>query len=262
MHSLNPCLVAVCLLAFTSISHAEEWTPPENPDPRVILSEARDDAQAKRYEVALAKHVWFHENALSLSQGMGGVRLSFALSYWKRLGSEYPPAMDKLRSIRDALEAKAENGEDIDRGFHDLAAINRTLGEESRTTEAFESLESLNPQAAKKAFHFVQSALIKDKAYKLYVKFVDPKMDFLRMKHLYELNLQMAEDPKFGASIAEHGTKTFRNGSATLVAILVVNDRKPEAEEIAALAKKELDDAQFHKELDAALSGTVPKPWP
>ncbi|MEY2612793.1 MAG: hypothetical protein RL069_1605, partial [Planctomycetota bacterium] len=32
--------------------------------PREILDEARDDARAKRYSLALAKHVWFHKNAL------------------------------------------------------------------------------------------------------------------------------------------------------------------------------------------------------
>ena len=174
---------------------------------------------------------------------------------WKRLGSEYPPAMTKLRSIRDALEEKAKNGKDLGNGIHDLAAINRTLGEDSRTTEAFKSLDSLNRKAATRAFHFVKPALVKDKAYKLYIKYVDPKRDFLQMKHLYELNQQMAEDPKFGADLSEHGSKTFRNGCAILVAILVVNDRKTEADEIAALAKEELDDAQFQNELDAALLG-------
>jgi hypothetical protein len=55
---------------------------------------------------------------------------------------------------------------------------------------------------------------------------------------------------------------SFRNETATLVAILSVNDRKIEASEIATLAKKELDDAEFHKELERALAGNVPVPWP
>ena len=253
---------ATFFITIGPFAFAGDWTPPENPDPQTILREAKADAQAKKYDVALAKHVWFHDNALTLNPGMTGVRLSFALAAWERLGREYPPAMVKLESIRDTLEEKAKNGEDLGNGIHDLAAINRTLGEDSRTTEAFRSLDSLNPKAATRAFHFVKPALIKDKAYKLFVKYVDPKRDFLQMKHLYELNQRMAEDPKFGSSLSEHGSKTFRNDCATLVAILVVNDRKAEADEIATLAKKELDDAQFQIELEAALSGIVPKPWP
>ena len=42
-----------------------------------------------------------------------------------------------------------------------------------------------------------------------------------------------------------HAEKSFTNGIATLVALLVVNDRKPEAEKVAADAKKEWDDASF-----------------
>lgn len=262
MHAVSIRVLALILLAVPGVGLAEGWTPPDNPDPQAILREASVDARARRYETALAKHVWFHENALQLQPSMAGVRLSFALSDWERLGREYPPALEKLKSIRDSLEDRVKKGEGIDRGFHDLAAINKTLKEDSRTAESFRQLDSQNPQAARRAFHFAQRALILDEAYEIYVKYVDAKRNFLQMKHLYELDQQMAEDSQFGASLAEHGTKTFRNESATLVAILVVNDRKTEAEEIAALARKVLDDASFQRELDAALSGTVPQPWP
>ena len=41
------------------------WLPPDDPDLSEILGEAVDDTREKRYEVALAKFVWFHENALN-----------------------------------------------------------------------------------------------------------------------------------------------------------------------------------------------------
>jgi len=241
---------------------AEVWTPPENPDPQTILNEAKADAQAKRYEIALAKQVWFHEKALSLNQAMTGVRLSFALANWESLGRMYPPALVKLQEIRDGLEERAKKGEDLMSGFADLAAINRTLGEDSRTSEAFKALDTLNPKAAKMAIFYVKPALVKSKDYELYLKYTDVKRDYLQMRQLFELNLQMSEDKKFGANLADFAKKSFRNGSATLVAILAVSDRKEEATEIATLAKKQMDDPEFLKELDAALTGIVPKPWP
>ncbi len=255
-------MVITALTICASVTSASEWTPPDNPDPQSILNEAHSDARAKRYEIALAKHVWFHENALKINQAMSGVRLSFALSYWKSLGQEYLPALEKLRQIRDELAAKANEGADIGSGFHDLASINRTLDEDSNTTVAFKSLVLKNPEAAKRAFHFVKPALIKDKEYAIYVKYVDAKNDFSQMKHIYEMHTQMAKDPKFGTRILEHAKKSFRNSTATLVAVLSVNDRKLEASEIATLAKKELEDPKFHEELEAALAGTVPAPWP
>ena len=35
--------------------HADEWTPPENPDPSAIIQEAAADCRAGKYEIALAK---------------------------------------------------------------------------------------------------------------------------------------------------------------------------------------------------------------
>ena len=81
-----------------------EWTPPAKPDPSKILQEAARDVTAQRYEEALEKHVWYHENALKIEPAQYGVRLSFALSAWHRLGLVYPPALEKLTSIRDENE--------------------------------------------------------------------------------------------------------------------------------------------------------------
>ncbi len=130
-------MVITTLTICTSVTLASDWTPPDNPDPQSILNEAQSDARAKRYEIALAKHVWFHENALKINQAMSGVRLSFALSYWKGLGQEHPPALEKLRQIRDELAAKANDGMDIGSGFHDLASINKTLDEDSKSSCPF-----------------------------------------------------------------------------------------------------------------------------
>lgn len=254
--------LALIIIAIPAFGIADDWSPPDNPDPQTILNEAAEDAREKRYETALAKHLWFHENALKFNRGMGGVRLSFALSYWEQLGLKYPPALEKLKAIRDALEKRVQDGEDIGSGFHDLAAINSTLNENLRTADAFRTLDAKNPKAATGAYHFVKSALVDAKAYELYAKYMNPRRDFLLLKRVYELNQAMAKDGQFGADLIEHSRKSFRNQSSTFVAILVVTDRKAEAIEIAALAKKELADPEFHKELEAALSGVVPKPWP
>ena len=55
---MKPLLIILFILPASLF--AEEWTPPENPDPQTILNEAQSDALAKRYEIALAKHIWLH----------------------------------------------------------------------------------------------------------------------------------------------------------------------------------------------------------
>ncbi len=68
------------------------WAPPENPDPQDILAQAKQDTASGRYEDALAKHLWFHENALEYRSSLYGVRLSFALGDWTKLSHVYPLA--------------------------------------------------------------------------------------------------------------------------------------------------------------------------
>lgn len=240
----------------------DEWKPPKNPDPQKILDEAQADARAKRYEDALAKHVWFHRNALKHERSLYGVRLSFALSYWHELGKAYPPALVKLKEIRDEAAKNVTNGKHVRESFHDLAAINRTVGEESRTKEIFVLLDAQNADAATEVFDLAQPALVKTKEYKLCGKYIDSKRSFPRIIESFRRDKRMAEDPRFGARHLEFANKEFTNDSATLIALLAVNGRKAEAEEIAGDAKKEWNNASFHAEIDKALQGKIPKPWP
>lgn len=239
-----------------------DWTPPENPNLQGILNEAKADTDAGDFEDALAKYVWFHENALSINPAMAGVRLSFALNGWRDLGTEYPPALDKMKSIRRDLEQRARKGEDLKSGFQDLVALNRVLGDDSRTARVFQALDEISPEVAKSSFLYFRPALIKAKSYEIYGKYIDPERDFLRAKNSYERNRIMAAQRKFSPQLAEFGIKTFRNESSTLVAILVINKRLDDAAAIASLARKVLDDEDFQKEIDAAMEGTVPDPWP
>ena len=92
-------LVAVVFAILTSRAFAE-WQPPEKPDPSTILREAERDMRAGRFEDALAKHVWYHENALKHDDGQTGVRRSFALADWLELGKKHAPALAKLEAYR------------------------------------------------------------------------------------------------------------------------------------------------------------------
>ena len=80
---------------------AKECTPPVNPDVKAIRDEAKADANAGRYESALQKYVWWHENVNKYQPSMSAVRLSFGLSDWYQLGEVYPPALAKLKETRE-----------------------------------------------------------------------------------------------------------------------------------------------------------------
>lgn len=254
-------LFSVIAIVFTSVS-ADDWSPPENPDPQEILREARADAQAKNYETALAKHVWFHENALSIQPSMYGVRLSFALSYWGELAEEYPAALTKMKEIRDQAKKNIIDGTNVRESFHDLSALNRQLDEQAETKNVFEILDQKHPKTAKQVFDLAQPSLVRAKAYPLFAKYVSPQHDLPKIVEELKQLKKMADDERFSGGSMRIVKKQLANKVTTLVAILVVTDRKSEAEEIAKTTRAEWDDSSFHKGLDKALEGVVPDPWP
>ncbi len=249
------CLILGC-------GNRSSWTPPANPDPHAILEEAEDDSRAGRHERALEKFVWYHENALKFEPALKGVRLSFALSHWYELGKKYPPALEAMKHARDQSAAAVRSGGDVRSAFNDMAAINRTLGEESLTRATFEALDRDDPPAAKAVFNLAQPALIRGRAYALAGKYVDPPRDLARMIERYREAKRTVADSGAGADHADFAERYFTNSAATLVAVLAVNARNKEAEGIAAAATKEWEDPVFRESLESALRGVVPEPWP
>ncbi len=260
-------LLLVLSLLSPAIIQAEEWTPPENPDASVILQEAATDAVAGKYEVALAKQTWYHENAVRLNPGQSGVRLSFALSQWLELGESYPPALEKLIQIRDETEKKIRDENRIRvrfEDFHDFTALNKTLRQEERTVELFKWLSETDTEDAKRMYGISEPALIKQKEYELCGKYIDPEKDVARIGESYSFGLTMVK--RFGQPHQDFIEKKVVNDAAMLVAILVKNDRVPEAKKAADELKGFVTDARLSRkltqELDAAMEGTVPTPWP
>jgi hypothetical protein len=159
-------------------SVVSNWTPPQNPNPQNILNEAEADTRAGQYTNALAKYVWFYQNALKYDPAQRGVRVSFALSSWAQLGGSYPPALDKLKSVRDEAEQNVRQGKDAVSAFQDFVAINATLKDDNNTSDFFTWLDANKPELAKEVFDRTQNwllpALVKTKKYAVCGKYIDP----------------------------------------------------------------------------------------
>lgn len=254
-------LVGCLLYAMISVARSD-WKPPGKPDPTVILGEADADARARRYADALAKHLWFHDNALKYERGLYGVRLSFALASWAQLGKQYPPALQALKEVRDTTgrrlrESKGKRGD-----FHDFSSISEVLGEEEATADLFVWLDQNNTAMAKRSYGVAQNALIRAKYYQLCGKYIDTKESLEMMLRLHREHQRMVGDSRFGTDFKEFAEKSFSHAASTLVALLVLNQRPGEADQVIAAVLKERPDAGLKRELSAARKGVVPEPWP
>ena len=239
-----------------------DWQPPDNPDPHAILREAHADAHTGRHADALAKHLWFYENALAIEPSLYGVRLSFALGYWHELGQMYPTALTALLKMRERADAQCRADQFNRESFHDFTAISDTLRDDDTIVSLFQWLDSQRPTAAREVHDIAHPALVRKAEYQLLSKYVDPESWFERMMHLYRENLRLAARPEFGEELQDFARKGLTNEAATLVGLLVISDRSQEAKTYAEKLHSERDDEEFRVALEKALSGQVPTPWP
>ncbi len=252
----------ILLISLIATQAIGDWSPPSNPDPVKILDEARDDFDNNNYEASLAKHLWFHENALKYRRSLYGVRLSFALSDWHDLAKAYPKALDSIKETRDRSEIDIRNGIDVYDNFNDFESINKILSENIRTVELFEWLDINHPDRAKFVYLLAEADLVSSKKYKLSGKYIDPDNTYLKYVRNYHRHLEYVRDRNIIDERSNFAKDYLIHNVSTLVALLVQNERKDEASNILDMALLELDDPDFKVMLNDALNGTFPKRWP
>jgi TonB family protein len=110
---------------------------------------------------ALAEYLWCFDVGMKQAPALGGVRVSFLLSDIASLGAHYPPALDALRTRRDADRTRLSDDRSIAAEF---GGINHYLGEDGVTLEAFEKLPA-GSKARDGLGHWVFDILLSTKRY-------------------------------------------------------------------------------------------------
>lgn len=246
-------------------SAVSDWSPPQNPNPGKILDEGQADASAGRPADALAKYVWFYQNALKYDPAESGVRVSFALSDWAELGETYPPALERLRAFRDEAAEKVRLGNDAILSFDDFVAINEYLKDDASTSDLFAWLDTSKPDTARGFFDRSQPrllpALVKTKNYGLAGKYIDPNTSFNRILRLYRKLVDHANQ-RHDSEMKDFQDRDFVVETTTLIAILIIDDRKKDAQQIVDEVARESGLPDFKVEIQKALKGEIPSQVP
>lgn len=241
------------------------WSPPTNPDPHQIYRDAQNAIKSGDHTNALLTLVWFHENALNFDEALAGVRLSYALSDWADLGKAYPPALDRLNTVRDKTGQKIKSGSDSNDYFQlfmDFTSINEVLNEDAKSKDLFLWLDANKSDWAKEVYALAEPALIKSKDYVTCGKYIDPEARYASALSSYRTTSEIAKNSKHGKRLQDWADKKLKNEIATLIALLVSNGRTVEATEVAEKLAKEGGLPDFKLEVGKALTGEVPAPWP
>ena len=208
------------------------------------LSDTRAMIKKGDYKESLNRLIWFHDHAREYNKAMSGVRLSFALSDWKSLGKVYKPAIDSLIAIRDRKTAQLITYGTPTDLFADVSGINRTLGQNQKTIELFETLSIKHPEGVKTFWIYSKNVLFEAKRYDIIRKYVgNPVREFTMLVDMYNMNTSLYSRPKIQtAHLKAYNENNFVEKSIQLIQFaLAVNDKKS-AVEIQQQAMKIVED--------------------
>jgi hypothetical protein len=160
-------------------------------DPAEVLRQARQLVKSQQYAEALEKYVWFHDHALDDERSLAGVRLSYAIVEWADLGEVYPPARRALEGVREAKAESLTQRNYDPRLFHDVASIDRALGQVERTRDLFKTIANLDRGFAEKFFRVAVESLVHTKEFGLARSFLpDPRKDIDHFAIPFKFGLQ------------------------------------------------------------------------
>lgn len=254
MRSLLPILSLSILAAAASPAQGVGpiKLPPPKPLPAKVddaakaLTDARQFRKDGEFAKALERHEWFHANALEINPGYYGMRLSFALSDWMVLASQYPPALESLKRVRDEGTKKLEDGQGDAGLFHDVITINGKLSEDAASIALFKKLDATQPELANKCFRMISTVLIDKGELELFDKQAgDPKVFLAREIDAYKLGVEkLSNDPRAKQGI-EHFRQKLINVTLTLAKIATEKGNAALATELKETANKVVPDPRL-----------------
>jgi len=141
------------------------------PNQKYTLEKAREAVKLKNYADALKIYNNFFDITFKNSSKYG-VRLSYCLSEWKKLGDIYPSALEKLENKRDETLLLFKNKREPER-FHDYIAICKQLKTPELPMEEFMYLHKTNKTLSTQIVRFLWDELIENKEWSICIGYLD-----------------------------------------------------------------------------------------
>lgn len=126
---------------------------------------AQDLARDGKWDAALAELLWCFDEGMARDSSYSGTRLTMLLRDIANLGERYAPALAALRERRERAQARllADGGDEG--AAHELASLNRVLGEDRQTLALYDQLASDDPRRRRLARAGVYQMLVDAQRY-------------------------------------------------------------------------------------------------
>src|SRR5688572_6273425 len=209
--------------------------------PGQVLDEARAAAMQGDYAVALDRYERFFDRAL-IDQGEDGnyygVRLSYCLSEWARLGEKHVPARKRLEEKAAEALAAFETTKDSEK-FHDFQAISGKLGRKDKVLEQFVSYHESRPDLASAALRFMWDHLVEARKWQICAAHLgDSKSRYARALGKFDQAMEVCNaEPSFGGEeFADQIRGWYVRDVGNLLAVLINTDQHDSAEQVEKMA--------------------------
>jgi hypothetical protein len=175
----------------------------------VSLSPAREAFHSGAYSDALKHFEYFFDHALDENPyAKYGVRLSFCLAGWAKLGDVYPPAKQRLEERCDEALVLLEQTREPER-FHDYMAICHYLGRDEQCVPRFLHYHVNDRALAETFVRYIWDGLVDAKQWQVCASYLEDPLQRYQdvMAKAAQIMEMRRQDPTFGGVEFEEQSK-------------------------------------------------------
>ena len=224
------------------------------------LKLAREAFQAGNYSESLRLYEYFFDQTFDDESGsFYGVRLSYCLSEWARLGRHYPDAKVRLEQKAEESLGLFDKTQHPER-FHDYLSIHKYLKSSPLALQAFLDRHKKNPALAATIVSFIWDKLISEGQWSICSHYVtDSKAAYgLALDKYDEATSVSLENPQFGGEEFNQQIRGWYIRDVTnLLLVLLNSDREAEADDIRQSARVDMDARDQEAVVAAILSAAL-----
>lgn len=208
---------------------------------RKALEEARGFFKKKEFEKALVQYEYFFDHAIEEEESLYGVRLSYCLDEWARLGATYSPALERLQYKAEEARDLLLRNRNAER-FHDYISICQYLKRDSAPIDLFLSLHKSDPELAKSVVRFIWDELVDAGHWAVCASYLfDPDANYAKALKRFDRTIAICvDDPSLGGAEFEEQIKGWYVRDVANIVRVLTNTGKPESAS-AILGRMESD---------------------
>lgn len=218
-------------------------------DPGEVLDSARQHVADKDYAEALKDYKWLFENSTNIESSMFGVKHSYCVNEWRKLGDLYEPALQLYRTELKNRKSRLMGGEADWDLFMEFDALCDYDAKKTEVIEVFMAFH--NDDKQRKFTESIFGPIKKDLLASGYVEICsnytpDPIREVGHIIELHRLNIEREkrfENTCDGESFAE---SMYYDEAGYLLSVLKKSNRTDEFESV----KNILRTYYFHEKLE------------